>query len=665
MRVRTAILLLLNGTALFSLCIGCQPALAAPAATYTVNGIQACFYGFNVAASPAAQSASEKSGSEQHGYLHTNGVRMLNGSDHPILLRGVNTGAWLLSDPFWYDGGASLEGSWDQGEDEKRLITAQIVHLIGDHPQYDIGQIKKTFRDNFITKADVAHLKAEGFNSIRVPIDYRLFGTVTTTSEGYHLIHPVTTAPGFICLDQFIAWCRAAGVYVILDMHVAPHGFSEDQNALGSLAGLWRAIAERYRTEPFLGGYDLLNEPNWNGEKYTLNATEKGQDWNAGTQFVEQRLIDAIRLADRNHMIIAEGFMFGDRLDSVFYGLKTGALTQSLQLRDPARNLALSFHHYGGKLPEAYDPAKDAGPDGSHYWWDAYPEFTLPHNKKLAALAGVPLWVGEFGNEQNMWYHRFTRLSERNTDPTDYGASEGWCLWTYKKGGYDVLSNAPQTPGMARIDAYWNALKAWWNNKEQGAQPQPDFTAAQADAWLHDAAMKTNDRYCGWNRDVVDALLRPDFDTHAIPYVHGMKIPGRLYAANYDMGANGVAYHDTDDYNDTWSYRCDGVDLSPCEDAGPGPGFKVNNFKSGEWLRYTVWSTPGTYALRFRYSLGGGSAALRVKVNGEDVSGPVTLPATGGGNDYATVTAPGIRVKSSGVATVEIDCELGMRSLLD
>jgi endoglucanase len=70
-------------------------------------------------------------------------------------------------------------------------------------------------------------------------------------------------------LDQALVACRRYGIRVVVDMHSPPGGRYED----GELAifheplyqrhwlGLWKRIARRYRGNPTVWGYDLINEP--------------------------------------------------------------------------------------------------------------------------------------------------------------------------------------------------------------------------------------------------------------------------------------------------------------------------------------------------------------------------------------------------------------------
>ena len=252
-----------------------------------------------------------------------------------------------------------------------------------------------------------------------------------------------------------MSWCNAAHVYVLLDMHIVPYGFAVDQQSLVGLESIWKAIAQKYSTQAYLGNYDLMNEPDWQGWT-NVGTSIPDSHTNPGFNYTYQQLIDTIRSSDANHMITVEGYMFGDWLDSFFYD-SANTVQSTIQVSDPKHNMALSFHKYGGVMPENYQNVfgpgaapPDAGTDGSYYWWDAAPNlWMIAHMKKLASLANMPLWMGEFGNNQNYWLDRAKTLCEDQANSVSAAAAvvesnfnmpAGWTFWTYKKSGADVIS---------------------------------------------------------------------------------------------------------------------------------------------------------------------------------------------------------------------------------
>ncbi|MFL6253966.1 MAG: carbohydrate-binding protein [Pyrinomonadaceae bacterium] len=122
-------------------------------------------------------------------------------------------------------------------------------------------------------------------------------------------------------------------------------------------------------------------------------------------------------------------------------------------------------------------------------------------------------------------------------------------------------------------------------------------------------------------------------------------LPGTLQAEDFDEGGEGIAYHDTDPVDNVMNgYRPDpsGVDIEGCGDAGGG--FNVGWTWGGEWLEYTVEVTAaGTYDLGVRVASGnGGGGTFHVDVDGNNVTGAMSVPNTGAWQSYQTVTRTGV-----------------------
>jgi len=134
---------------------------------------------------------------------------------------------------------------------------------------------------------------------------------------------------GFEMTDRLLAWCKANRMYLILDLHAAPGGQGKDANISDydptkpslweseenqrKTVALWRQLAQRYANEPWIGGYDLLNEPNWTFEGKTGDKAENGVRDVSNRQIWDlyQAITRAIREVDRNHVIIVEGNGWG------------------------------------------------------------------------------------------------------------------------------------------------------------------------------------------------------------------------------------------------------------------------------------------------------------------------------------------------------------------
>lgn len=173
------------------------------------------------------------------------------------------------------------------------------VRLIGvNFPAYGWGRADcprqaimkaRNFRD-----ADYRRVAALGMNVVRLNLAYHLIERADYPFH-YH-------ADGWEWLDAQIARARAAGVYLILDMH-APQGgyqapdytgdFWDNPEPRARLKALWVEIARRYRTETQVAAFSLLNEPCTRGRN-DLWVT------------YAQEVVNAIRTVDAQHLIVVE-----------------------------------------------------------------------------------------------------------------------------------------------------------------------------------------------------------------------------------------------------------------------------------------------------------------------------------------------------------------------
>ena len=117
-------------------------------------------------------------------------------------------------------------------------------------------------------------------------------------------------------------------------------------------------------------------------------------------------------------------------------------------------------------------------------------------------------------------------------------------------------------------------------------------------------------------------------------------VPGVVQAENYDTGGQGVAYNVTSTNGSANSYRSDGVDLETTSDTGGG--YDLGWTSGGQWFRYTVnVATAGAYTVSFRVAAPSAvtDAFHLGSLSGANLSGNVSIPATGGWQNWATVTA--------------------------
>lgn len=178
------------------------------------------------------------------GFLRTQGRQIVDGSGRAVKLRGINM------DTYYY---------------------------------YDAATWPDAQLNWYANQSDIQYLDKLGVTVIRLALHWKYFDS----DLGYRLI------------DQYLAWCEAAGIYVILDMHVVPPDDDFGQERIWHNAAaqqqfvtLWSAIAQRYRDRTSVAGYDIYNEP---------RPPDPAQWW-----ALANRVADAIRTVDPNHIVIVE-----------------------------------------------------------------------------------------------------------------------------------------------------------------------------------------------------------------------------------------------------------------------------------------------------------------------------------------------------------------------
>ncbi len=125
-------------------------------------------------------------------------------------------------------------------------------------------------------------------------------------------------------------------------------------------------------------------------------------------------------------------------------------------------------------------------------------------------------------------------------------------------------------------------------------------------------------------------------------------LPKVFEAENFDLGGEGVAYHDLSVGNSGAQYRTsEDVDIVASTDSAGG-GYVVNNFQTGEWMGYSVSvPTSGPYDISIRaadnYSSPG---AFHIEIDGTDVTGNVAVGSTGGWSNFQWFGVQGVSLKA-------------------
>jgi len=309
-------------------------------------------------------------------FIHADGKLLVDGNGARFAIRGINLGNWLVPEGYMFKFTRARAPT---------EIEAVIQALIGAQ---DAARFWTEFRDVYVAKDDIAFIKASGFNTVRVPLHWRLFVKPGITGEDEF------AGPGWFLLDRLVQWSRDVGLRVILDLHAAPGGQTGVNHDDGPgfplvfyvpryrelTVELWRRLALHYRDETAILGYDLLNEPisPYNDEAYLNPRLEP----------LYREIVAAIRSVDSKHAVILAGAQWS-----------TSFAAFSRPFDD---NAIYSYHKFWAV------PARDAV--------QSYADFGNRWN--------VPLLIGETGEGSYAWNEKFRLLNEK------FGI--GWCFWPYK-----------------------------------------------------------------------------------------------------------------------------------------------------------------------------------------------------------------------------------------
>ena len=367
-------------------------------------------------------------------FIVTEGESLKTLGGETIQLRGVNIGGLFVTEN-WMNA-IFKETVTDNGRRVRtydKLISETFINRFGEEKAKELWQ---EYRDNFISDADFQMLSDMGINAVRLPVTYMTMDFAAISSYDN-----AGKEYDFSLIDAFVEKAASYGLYTILDLHgaygsqngadhsgevKASTDFYSNEKMMQLTIDLWRAMAEHYKGNPAIAAYDILNEPGEHKEEGGTEFTSK-RHWD----FFD-RLYDAIREVDRDHVIIFESCWTAVNLPHpATYGWK---------------NCMYSFHHYSNSF----------GDDASIH--NATVDAVIA-SLKLASF-GVPLYMGEFTcyGSSEQWEYTLNAFNE---------AGWSWTSWTYKidnrhMGSWGVI-NVMTRHGQIDVynDSYEDIFKAF------------------------------------------------------------------------------------------------------------------------------------------------------------------------------------------------------------
>lgn len=310
------------------------------------------------------------------------------------------------------------------------------------------------FRQNFIQEKDIERISSWGAGCIRVPFHYRLIESDPYEYKGV----------GLKVLDRLVEWAEKYNLKIILDLHAAcgaqNHDWHSDSKGEALLWGnsefqkrtiaLWQFLADYFKEENAVVGFDLLNEPVLGGgDVSVLKGLYKG-------------LISKIREVNKEHIIFLKGNQWGQKIDF---------------LRDLiSDNTMVSIHTYG-PLDFTYNFRKRYKYPGyicGARWDRDLLRKSLDNYKKFSDNNNVDMFVGELGvNYRGGFYGELEFLKDMLQIYKEWDFY--WTYWTYKAvansvfpdGIMQYIDNSPQVRREGPVYGWDNYIELWKGSQKE------------------------------------------------------------------------------------------------------------------------------------------------------------------------------------------------------
>lgn len=358
-------------------------------------------------------------------WLTVDGDRLADEAGATVVLTGFGLGGWLNMEHF-ITGYPATE----------TLHRGALRRALGEE---GYRRFFETFDSSFFTDADAAYIRSLGCNSVRLPMNYRRFEDDMAPFE--------IKQDGLALVDEAVATCSRHGLYVILDLHALPgfqnqHWHSDNpthydmfwdhRHFQDRVVHLWEVLADRYRSEPAVAGFNPINEP---------------ADREGGVRLAAfyDRLAAAVREIDQRHILFLDGNTYS---------------TDFSMFEEPLPNAVYTVHDYArpGMVPQARYPGYV---EGRHVDRSTLVE-VFEQRTEFQRRTGTPIWVGEFGPQYTGNREQDAERYQLLRDQLDIYAAAGasWSLWTYKDVGLQGVQRVDPDSGYLRRIADVMAAKA-------------------------------------------------------------------------------------------------------------------------------------------------------------------------------------------------------------
>jgi glucan 1,3-beta-glucosidase len=359
--------------------------------------------------------------------------------------RGVNLGDWLVlekwMDPAMFAGTDAADETW-----LTRLLSPE-----------ELSRRLRAHRETYVTEADFRELAARGFNLVRIPVPYFIFGDCP----------PYGSCIEF--LDRAFAWAEKYGLKILVDLHTTPGCQNGYDN--GGLVGVCRwhrdpdgvrfalsvleRLARRYGSRNGLFGIEAVNEPvSWLvyiTAPTTGKARDKAEVQDSGyvpMKFLKAYYREVYRrlraiLPEEKAIVFHDGFRLTrwrdffqkNRMENVYLDthIYLWAMEMYLPLHCPwGYRLYLAFERARVRMASRYAPVLVGEWSLANHW-----ACSLSRHRVIRRFRG--------SDEERIRRQRCRFREVAEMELRAFSDAAGWCYWSYQ------LLRGPE----GRTNRYW------------------------------------------------------------------------------------------------------------------------------------------------------------------------------------------------------------------
>jgi len=425
-----------------------------------------------------------------------------------------------------------------------------------------------------------------GFDVVRVPVRWHYH-----TSDNA----PFTVDESWMNrVEQVVDWGLSRDLFIVINAHHEEWIKADYDNPAfrARFDSIWSQIAIRFKDKSEKLIFEIINEPKG------LTQAQNNE--------LHQRVLDIIRRTNPTRNVMIQGHEWGGSDELI---------TMAIPDDD---YLIGSFH--------SYDPWP-FGLEGTGTFGTAYQLQELEKKfikvKEWSDDTGIPVFLGEFACHQDADYNsRMKHYRAYMNFSLKYGFTP--CAWD-DGGNFGVMLRAarkwndikdilmycdPGSPTITNLSIEQDTLVSiQWSN---GSGGQDSISVQRKTGWgsfvsiaiLGSESTSYTDTGAEQEKDHYYRIVahHPQQKvTHSNPlYIHlpeyvpmvrscflgtPHQVPGTIEAEDYDMGGEGLTYHDMDSRNVAGAYRTDeAVDIYELDDGI----YHVGNALPGEWYEYSM-----------------------------------------------------------------------------